>query len=225
MTDSHERQSVVAGVAVMATAANAALNAPTPTPPTGAASSTAERRPDMQARARMSDWRARTPARTCLASLTAAFAVLVSGCGEDSPDTGTSSGQSSAVGDGDGEGVAVDAPPGVPEECHEAYPFAMAAPDLRDVALLPSNWPKPPVDATLCVTSSTLGGGTESAEYVTGSSEQAVEAAYLEALAPFAATRGKDGLGDAVIQATVDGTYVEVQIDPGVFRLVLSDAQ
>ena len=139
-----------------------------------------------------------------------ALAALVA-CGDDSDsDNG-----------GDDPPAAVEGA-GVPEECTEAIPMAFGEVDLADVSLLPADWPEPPVEATLCLTTSTGDDNMETAEYITDASEEEVLTGYAEMLSDYAAVRAEDGLGDPVVTGTI-GTdaYFEIQSDPGVFRIVL----
>ena len=154
--------------------------------------------------------------------LLAATTVLATGCGDDdATPRGDRAGAPNAD-RGDGADGPDEGAPQVPEECRTAFPLAYAEPDLADVALLPGGFPDPPVPATLCLTSETVGGGTETASYATEASPEEVLAGYEEALASFGAAREEDGIGRAIVTATAGDVAVQVTPQDGGFVLAFA---
>jgi hypothetical protein len=141
----------------------------------------------------------------------AALASLVA-CGDDPDD---------APDPDDGDAPAAVDGAAVSEACVAAYPMAFGEVHLEDVEMLPDDWPEPPVDATLCVTSGTVGDAMETADYITDADEDEVLAAYLDALSAYGAAEDEDGLGDPVVTGQVGSDVLfQVQSEPGRFSLV-----
>ncbi len=136
--------------------------------------------------------------------------------GDAGDDTGGDTGDDTGGDTGDG-GLA----PGVPEECAAAFIGLLGPADLAEVEKLPSGWPDPPVEATLCVTTETT-GGHEEAGYATTATPEEVVNAYEAVLGDAGAdvTRDQGGLGGEILYGTLDG--VEFQITPrdGAFDLL-----
>lgn len=111
---------------------------------------------------------------------------------------------------------------GVPEECATAFPQAIAEPDLSEVSLVPDGFPEPPVAATLCLTSETVGGRNETASYATDATADEVVAGYESALASFGASRSTDGVGRPVVIAAADGVVIQVTPQDGGFVIAFA---
>lgn len=149
---------------------------------------------------------------------------LASCGGSDEPAAGESVSESGSE-SGDAAGTVEEGASTAPEECRDAFPMAMVMPDLADVAMIPADFPEPPVDATLCQTSSTLEGNMESADYATDASAEEVLAAYETALAPYGAARSEDGMGRPMIAGEADGgVFIQVTPKDGGFSLVFAKA-
>lgn len=121
-----------------------------------------------------------------------------------------------------------DAYADVPEGCRENYPFAALPADIADVGLQPVDWPAPPADATLCLTTDTVGGSIESAAYATNAAIDDVLAHYESALAAYDVfrTSGADnGTGYETLDGTAGDVEFQIRESDGGFLLVfgLSD--
>lgn len=102
----------------------------------------------------------------------------------------------------------------VPAECVEPFPLAIEPADLADLTLRPEGLPEPPVDGTLCETSSTLDDTIQTASYATPASPAEVLDAYeLQLGAIYDVVRADEGAGETL---TGDlGTGVFFQVTPG----------
>jgi hypothetical protein len=146
------------------------------------------------------------------ALLAAGLLLALTGCGGDDESSASSDGGDTAaqvsedlddVRSGD-----------VPEECVTAFPLAIEPADLADVTLRPEGFPEPPVDGTLCETSSTLDDTITTAGYATEATATEVLDAYeLQLGSIYDVARADDGAGETL---TADlGTGVFVQVTPG----------
>lgn len=116
-----------------------------------------------------------------------------------------------------------DAPAGVPQECTGPFPTAFGPASIDDVELLPDGWPEPPTGSTLCVTTETLEGAMESADYATTSSPEQVLEHYEGALpADISAVRA-DGDEGAMLTGMVGHITFQVTPTDGAFSIVLVD--
>ncbi len=111
-------------------------------------------------------------------------ALLMTSCSDD-PEPSGAGGASGDTPGADGGLTEVQDRFGVPEECRTAFPSALAAASLDDLDVVPTNWPEPPVPATLCQASGSLDGTIATIDYVTDVSPEEVLAAYEAALVPF----------------------------------------
>ena len=158
-----------------------------------------------------------------LAALVVTTAVSLSACGGDQPAASAGSSTSSEGEAAAGLDELADAGD-VPEECREAFPAEVAPADLDDVASIPSGWPEPPVDATLCRTSSTMDDSLSIAGYATASSPAEVLDAYEAALADtWDVTREDRGFGD-VLTGTAGDVWFQVETRDGAFDLSFAPA-
>ena len=155
--------------------------------------------------------------KAALAAALAALALLAAGCGGDDEDPAPRGEGPAATPEGDG----VDAGD-VPEECREPFPQAFGSPDLGEISLLPDGFPEPPVDAVLCLTSETIGGGTETASYATSASEEEILAGYESALASFDGTREADGIGRTIVTAAAGDVFIQVTPQEGGFVIAFA---
>lgn len=115
-----------------------------------------------------------------------------------------------------------DATPGAPEQCRDAFPQALGPADLDDLALLPDGFPGPPVEATLCLTAETVGGGQETASYATHATAEEVLAGYEAALVEYDAARDQDGIGRPIVTASDGGLVIQVTPQDGGFVLAFA---
>ncbi|GAA5123660.1 hypothetical protein GCM10023339_43910 [Alloalcanivorax gelatiniphagus] len=161
-----------------------------------------------------------------LAGLLLVTAVGASACGSDEPSP-TSSGSSSASGSDtadalDGLDELADSA-GVPEECRDAFPTEVAVASLDDVPV-PDGWPEPPVDATLCRTSSMMDDSASIAGYATASAPVEVLDAYEAALSDqWDVTREDRGFGEVLTGETGDAWF-QVETRDGAFDLTFGSA-
>lgn len=132
-------------------------------------------------------------------------------------DDGSSDGGSSNGGDTAAEAPAEGS--GAPEECAKAFPQAFTEPDLAEVTLAPDGFPEPPVDATLCLTSSTVDNSKETASYATDAAEEEILAGYETALSAYSPSRDADGLGRPIVVAQDGGLVIQVTPQEGGFVL------
>lgn len=152
--------------------------------------------------------------RMLLATTTLLAMGALGGCSDD-PGEGAG-GPSAGVDDSLAE---VQEGSGVPGECLEAFPAAFGTADIADVELLPEAWPEPPVDATLCQTSSTSDDQVEVVGYATDAAPDEVLDAYEAALAgSFETTREDQGLGE-MLSGTAGSIGFEVTPGDGSFSL------
>lgn len=155
--------------------------------------------------------------RLLLATLTLLATGGLAACGGDS---GASDSTSPTRADNDLTDVQEET--GVPPECRDAFPVAIGAADLADVELIPAGWPEPPVEATLCQTSSTLDDQIAIASYATEAAPAEVLDAYETALAgTFETSREENGLGE-VLSGSSEGGGFEVAAADGSFTLTFS---
>jgi hypothetical protein len=151
--------------------------------------------------------------RTRSAGLVAAGLLLsLTACGSDDAEQDTA--------DRVGDDLADVRSGDVPQECTEAFPLAIEPADLADVALRPADFPEPPVDATLCQTSSTLDDSIATADYATTASATEVLDAYEAELAPtYDVEREDGGAGETLTGDLGGGTYVQVTPGDGRFSV------
>lgn len=97
----------------------------------------------------------------------------------------------------------------VPEECAEAFPLAYEPADIAMIESLPADWPAPPGGATLCMTSETMDGSSETASYATESPIDDVFAHYEAQLSGYDVFRS-DGAENGTGYATLDGTNGDI---------------
>ncbi|GAA1930755.1 hypothetical protein GCM10009775_23510 [Microbacterium aoyamense] len=97
----------------------------------------------------------------------------------------------------------------VPDECRETYPLAVVPADIADVELQPGDWPEPPEGSTLCATSGSIDGASETASYATTQPFEEVAAFYEAALSGYETYRS-DGAESGTGYATLDGAGSEV---------------
>ena len=154
-----------------------------------------------------------------LAGLVLATALSLSACGEDGSTTSASAAATDEALSDLGE-IAEDA--GVPEECHDAFPADVVPVDIADVELMPSDWPEPPVDATLCRTSATMDDTVSIAGYATTSSPAEVLDAYETALAGTWEVTREDGTFGEVLTGTADDVWFQVETRDGAYDLTFS---
>lgn len=111
---------------------------------------------------------------------------------------------------------------GVPEVCLDTFATALASASLDDLALLPPDWPEPVAGSTLCVTSETIGGARESAEYATDADAAVVLEHFEQALpAEYAAVRAEGAFGDEVLTGTAGDVVFEIGTGDGSFSIDL----
>lgn len=162
-----------------------------------------------------------------LAGLLLATAVGASACGDAAEPSLTSSGSSTTSGTDsadalDGLDELADSA-GVPEECRDAFPTEVAAASLDDVPV-PSGWPEPPVDATLCRTSWMMDDSASIAGYATASTPAEVLDAYEAALSEqWDVTREDRGFGE-VLTGDAGGVWFQVETRDGAFDLTFGSA-
>ncbi|MEF3405531.1 hypothetical protein [Agromyces sp. CCNWLW203] len=150
------------------------------------------------------------------AASAALLVVALAGCAPDMAVTG------GAVDAAAGAATDPNAPAGVPEVCLDTFATALAAASLDDLALLPPDWPEPVTGSTLCVTSETVGGSRESAEYATDADAAAVLAHFEQALpAEYAAVRTEGAFGDEVLTGTAGDVVFEIGTGDGRFSIDL----
>ncbi|WP_210650233.1 hypothetical protein [Nocardioides sp. SYSU D00065] len=161
-----------------------------------------------------------------LTGLLLATAVSVSACGSDE----SSGSESAAASSSESTDEALDGldeladSGGVPEECREAFPAEVVPADIADVSGIPAEWPEPPVDATLCRTSSTMDDTLSIAGYATASSPAEVLDAYESALAEqWEVTREDNGMGE-VLTGTAGDVWFQVETRDGAFDLSFAPA-
>lgn len=147
------------------------------------------------------------------------LALVIAGCGDDPEESSAPSGL-----DEPGDSAVEDAADGadVPEACRIPFPQAFAAADVADLALMPADFPEPPVEATLCITAETVGGANETASYATEASAEEVLAGYESALADFDAVRDQDGIGRPIVTANGGGVTIQVTPQDGGFVLAFA---
>ncbi|KRB79995.1 hypothetical protein ASE01_00340 [Nocardioides sp. Root190] len=157
-----------------------------------------------------------TPRRLLLASITLLVAGGLAACGgTDEPEASSPAGADDVIADLQDEA-------GVPEECRDAFPAAIGSPDLSRILLEPEGWPEPPVEATLCQTSTTLDDTIEIASFATEEPPAEVLDAYEAALeGTFETTRDENGLGELISGATDSGGFEVAAVD-GSFTLTFS---
>lgn len=159
-----------------------------------------------------------------LAGLVLATAVSVSACGDDASPTATSTTSSAGTADAYDELDAMADDAGVPEECRDAFPAEVVAADLADVTPIPPDWPEPPVDATLCRTSSMMDDSASIAGYATTSAPAEVLDAYEAVLSEqWEVTREDRGFGD-VLTGTAGDVWFQVETRDGAFDLAFGPA-
>lgn len=162
--------------------------------------------------------------RALIGVLVSSLALLVAACDDgaggeatapasDTPGGPGGPGESGRPGGADGS---------VPEECATAFPQAIGEPDLAEISLVPDGFPEPPVAATLCLTSETVGGRNETASYATDATADEVLAGYEAALRSFGASRSTDGLGRSVVTAAADGVDIQVAPQDGGFVIAFA---
>lgn len=155
--------------------------------------------------------RTRTAGTATVAALLTLLTATATACGD---------GGSSVGGSNETDEPAVSVAPGVPEECADF--FAMAPADLGDVDLVPASWPEPPVDATLCVTTTTADNSQESLDYATEATAEEVLSGYETALAAYDVERAEDGLGRPILAGNADGVGFQVSASDGTFSIVFA---
>lgn len=102
----------------------------------------------------------------------------------------------------------------VPTECVAAFPLAVEPADIADVAHRPATLPAPPVEGTLCQTSSTLDDSLSTADYVTEATPTEVLDAYEQQLgATYEVVRDDNGAGETLTGELGDGVFF--QVTPG----------
>jgi len=152
----------------------------------------------------------RRPRVALAAAATTTFALLtLTACtgAPEEPDTTTEAVTAEASGQsGTGES---DPSQLVPEECAEAYPLAAAPADIAEITLMPTDWPAPPDDAILCLTSETLDGSTETASYATDAAIEEVLSYYETSLSSYEIYRA-DGAETGTGYAALDGVGGDV---------------
>ncbi|GAA5144037.1 hypothetical protein GCM10023340_10880 [Nocardioides marinquilinus] len=159
------------------------------------------------------------PHRAALAATAAALLLALTACGgDDGGADGTDGGSGDAAADAAADLDDVRSGD-VPEECVEAFPLAIEPADLADVSLRPSDFPEPPVDATLCSTSSTLDDSIMTADYVTGAGEAEVLDGYEAALADYEVLRDDSSGIDTVTADLGEGVFVQVTPGDGTFSV------
>ncbi|MEO9322697.1 hypothetical protein ABFT23_04350 [Nocardioides sp. C4-1] len=171
--------------------------------------------------------------RTRSAGLVAAGLLLaLSACGDDQSDQSDRAGRDDVPASdaaSDAAAQAVDdlddvRSDDVPTECAEAFPLALVPADLADVTLRPADFPAPPVESTLCQTSSTMDDSVAIADYATPASPEEVLDAYEQQLgATYEVTRADDGAGETVA-ADLGGVVVEVSTGEGRYSVAFGAA-
>ncbi|MBA2955473.1 hypothetical protein GON03_14150 [Nocardioides sp. MAH-18] len=108
---------------------------------------------------------------------------------------------------------------GVPEECLDAFPVALGAPDPAAATLAPADWPADAVSGVLCQTTETPDGTRQSLEYATDLSPEDV-LDQLEAALPasYEATRSDQGLGEQ-IDGSAGAVHFTVTVRPGAYAV------
>jgi hypothetical protein len=156
--------------------------------------------------------------RAALAATAAALLLALTACGGDDGGSDGSDGGGDAAADAaaDLDGVRSG---DVPEECVEAFPLAIEPADLADVSLRPADFPEPPVDATLCSTSSTLDDSIMTADYVTGADATEVLDGYEAALADYETYRDDSTGSETLIAELGDGVFTQITPGDGTFSV------
>lgn len=121
---------------------------------------------------------------------------------------------------GSNDGAAGDtAADQLPDACTTAYPLAQPPADLAEVTLRPADFPEPPVEATLCQTSSTLDDHLMTADYATEATGSEVLDGYEQALAGYEVVRADDGAGEMVTGDLGNGVFVQVSVRTGAYSV------
>lgn len=153
--------------------------------------------------------------RAAAAATALLVAGLAVGCGGDDSETGSDPDRSTAE-------ESVPEAGDVPEECAGPFPQAFGTPDLSELALLPEDFPEPPVEAVLCMTAETVGGQHETASYATPATAEEILTGYEQALSSWGGARGTDGTGAEIVTADTGGLAVQVTPRDGGFVVALS---
>jgi hypothetical protein len=166
--------------------------------------------------------RRQTRARTALAVSLLALAALAAACGDD---TDEDAGADPIVASDDPGGDTSEVPGGeralgVPEEC-DAFMFAVVPPDASEIELAPTGFPDPPDGSTLCVTSETMDGSTETADFAYDGDVTEVYAHYESMLGEEWNLERLDGVGGEILSGGTDDVGLEVRSVEGGFRLAL----
>lgn len=123
----------------------------------------------------------------------------------------------------DMDDVISDRPAGVPKEC-SIFPFAMEPADPDEISLEPAGWPAPPSGSTLCVTSTTVDGDTEVAEYALGAERETILGYYeaqLDGRYELAREAGI-GAGD-ILTGYDDAIGFQISTRDGGFKIAFSE--
>jgi hypothetical protein len=177
-------------------------------------------------------------ARIAFAGVLLAVTVLGAACGDDSTDTASEGGASGtsehtrhdddeATGDGagptdDGGDEPAPAVDGVPKEC-SIFPFAMEPADPDEITMTPDGWPAPPPGATLCVTSATIGGSTEIAEYALGAEPETILGYYEAQLGEGFNLSREAGVGAEMLTGYDESVGFQISTRDGGFKIAFGE--
>jgi hypothetical protein len=168
--------------------------------------------------------RRRSRARSALAVSVLAVASLGAACGDDGgggedPDAAPLD-VGGELGSDSSDSAGGPSAAGVPEEC-APFLLAVGPADQSEIEHAPHDFPEPPAGSMLCLTSETMDGSTETADYAYEGDVAEVYSHYESTLGPEWNLERVENIGGDVLSGGTDEVGLEVRSVEGGFRLAL----